>query len=538
MPATTFFNGTIRTDAWSEPVEALAVDQGRVLSAGTLDEARAASGSGARQVDLDGAVVVPGLVESHVHPIFFGLTQNWTDCRSTGEYSIADIQDALRSDLASVSDGQWLRGWGYDNTLLTEGRHPTRDDLDAVSVDVPVVISHISAHFVVANSKALDLAGIHEDRPDPANGHFIRDESGRLTGLMWEMGAVHAALDAMPQPSESDIEQAARDAADVAVRRGMTSIHDLAVGIMAGDDELRTWRSLADQGNIPLRVTGYIRADLAQEYLNDSPDLFAQPASGNYRVAGAKFWSDGSIQGLSGALKEPYSCLDTECGELLYSPEELVDILRHIDDAGGQCAVHANGDLAISTVARAFAALRETSGQKDPRHRLEHLQMASVDDISSLVESDSVASIFANHIYYWGDRHRDQFIGADRASRIDPTRDAQKGGLHFGMHSDCPITPMDALSTFHTAVTRRTSGGSTLGEDQRIDQRAALHALTSDSAYLTHDEDHLGTLRAGMDADLTVLDRDIVGSAAEDTGDVSALATVVGGEFVYNDGGF
>ncbi|WP_129359580.1 amidohydrolase [Rothia uropygioeca] len=538
MSATIFANGTIRLDAWGDPVEALAVKQGKVIGAGPLEEVEATAGAAPRRVNLDGATAVPGLIESHVHPVFFGLTRNWTDCRSPLNGSIADIQGALRRDLATVPTGKWLRGWGYDDTMLLENRHPHRDDLDAVSREVPLVVSHISGHFVVANSLALELAGIHEDRADPANGHFVRDESGRLTGLLWEMGAVHAVLDAMPQASASDVEEAALYAAHVGVQRGMTSIHDLGVGIMAGDLEIQAWRKLAADSKIPLRVTGYVRADLAQGYVESAPDLFTRPASGKYRVAGAKFWSDGSIQGLSGALKEPYSCQDSECGELLYSPEELVELLGHVDAAGGQCAVHANGDRAISTVAGAFAALHGSSNQSDPRHRVEHLQMASDEDISSLVESGSVASIFANHVYYWGDRHRDRFIGAERAARIDPTRDARNGGLHFGMHSDCPITPMDALATFRTAVTRQTSGGSVLGEAQRIDQRAALHALTADSAYLTHDEGHLGTLTTGMDADLSILDQDIVGLGIEQTQDVSAVATVVGGDFVYNHGGF
>lgn len=538
MSALLITNGTIRLDAWSDPVQALAVRDGRILCTGTLEQVEASAGAASQRVDLDGATVVPGLIESHVHPVFFGLTRNWSDCRSPLNGSITEIQQALRKDLSAMREGAWLRGWGYDDTLLAEGRHPNRDDLDAVSRDVPVIVSHISGHFVAANSRALELAGIHKDKPDPSDGRFVRDDDGNLTGLMWEMGAVHALLGAMPQTSAADVRNAALYAMEVAAERGITSIHDLGVGIMAGDLELQAWRKLAAEGTLPVRVTGYVRSDLAFQYLDESPNIFAQPAVGNYRVAGAKFWSDGSIQGLSGALKEPYSCLDTECGELLYSPEELLALLHRVDDAGGQCAVHANGDHAISTVADAFTALRRLSRQPDPRHRVEHLQMASSKDISSLVESGSAASIFANHVYYWGDRHRDRFLGAERAARIDPTRDAYDGGLHFGMHSDCPITPMDALATFRTAVTRLTSGGSVLGEAQKLDPRAALHALTADSAFLTHDETHLGTLATGMDADLTVLDHDVVGLPIEQTSDVSAVATVVGGQFVLNRGGF
>ncbi len=538
MPTAIFSNGIIRTDAWGAPVEALAIRDGLVLSAGTLEQVEAAAGDGARRIDLDGATVVPGLVESHVHPVFFGLTRTWTDCRSPLNASVADVQSALGRDLQNIKDGKWLRGWGYDDTLLAEGRHPNRDELDAVSVDVPIVISHISGHFAVANTRALELSGVHDDTPDPSEGRFIRNPDGRLTGLMWEMGAVHTVLDAMPRATAHDVRAAASYAMEVAASRGMTSIHDLGVGIMVGNTELEVWQQLAGEGDLPVRVTGYLRGDLVAGNLAASPDLFNRPEEGHYRLAGAKFWSDGSIQGLSGALKQPYSCLDTECGELLYSPADLEKLLAGIDAAGGQCAVHANGDLAISTVASVLASLRNISKNADPRHRVEHLQMASTADIASLVESGSVASIFANHVYYWGDRHRDRFLGPERASRIDPTRDAHDGGLHFGMHSDCPITPMDALATFRTAVTRMTSGGTVLGEAQKLDQRQALHSLTADSAYLSHDENRRGMLSPGMDADLTVLDHDIVGLPIEKSDGTAAVATMVAGNLSFNSAGF
>lgn len=538
MSAIVISNGVIRLDAWSDPVEALVVDGGVVTYAGTLDGANSSVGRATRRVDLGGATVVPGLVESHVHLVFAGLTDSWTDCRSPLNNSVSDLQAALRKDLNDVADGRWLRGWGYDDTLLAEGRHPTRDDLDAVSTDVPIVMSHISGHFAVANSKALEIAYIHDDSPDPDEGRYVHDSDGRLTGLMWEMGAVHKVLGAVPGVTDQEVRDAATRSLQLAASRGMTAVHDLGIGTAAGALELDAWQRLAENRSIPIRVAGYLRSDLLGTRLHDDPLFFKRPEDGNFRLAGAKFWSDGSIQGLSGALKFPYSCTDSDCGELLFSPEDLYQQLADVDAAGGQCAVHANGDLAISTVAQAYAAIHQKTGRSDARHRVEHLQMASKEDIDSLVSSRSVASIFANHVYYWGDRHRDRFLGADRAARIDPTRDAESAGLHFGMHSDCPITPMDILATFRTAVTRQTSSGSVLGKDQRIGRRAALHALTADSAYLVRDEGRRGTLVPGMDADLTVLDADVVGLPIDATQKARAVATMVAGEFVVDTVGF
>lgn len=526
-------NGVIRADAFSDPVDALAIRDGRVLAAGTVADIQSIAGGAALTHNLDGATVIPGLVESHVHPMFFGLTQGWVDCRSPKNRSIADIQQTLRERARVEPSAEWVRGWGYDDTLLVDGRHPTRDDLDTVSTSVPVVISHISGHFLVANTVALDIAGINESSLDPAEGKFVRDADGRLTGLMWEIGAVNRVLAALPKPDAEQLEKAALYALTTAAARGMTSIHDLGIGLMAGELELETWERLADAGRLPVRVTGYLRGDLATTVLGNRPDLFRAEPQGNFRLAGAKYWADGSIQGLSAALGQPYSCAEDSCGELLLSESELTGIVQQIDSAGGQCAIHANGDRAVRAVVDALAKVRAEGGRSDARHRIEHLQMAAPDDIDDLISAGGVASIFANHIYYWGDRHREIFIGDERASRLNPLAEATAKGLHFGLHSDCPITPMDSLRTLWTAVVRQTSSGQTLGADQRISAAQALHALTADSAWLTGDEEMSGTLRPGMNADLAVLDKDVLAIKPEEIENVAVLGTMVGGKWVY-----
>lgn len=524
-------HGTIRIDAASEPVEALAIADGRILAAGELGDVEGALGTPARRVDLNGLTVVPGLVESHVHPIFFGLTRHWVDCRSPENASVEDIVRRLEQRAAGVTAGAWLRGWGYDDTLLRERRHLTRDDLDRVSTEVPIAVSHISGHFLAANTKALELAGISEHSPDPAEGRFVRDDNGSLTGLMWEMGAVNAVLDAVPDPSSEDLEGAAEYAMGYAVSRGMTAIHDLGVGLMAGLSELDTWEKLARARRVPLRVSGYIRGDLLEQYLERNGGFDAP--IGHFELRGTKYWSDGSIQGLSAALLQPYSCAEEASGDLLFDRAALADLILRVDRAGGQCAVHANGDRAIQTVIEALQDTLDAGGRRDARHRVEHLQMASAIQFKELAAINAAGSIFANHVYYWGDRHRDVFIGTERAARIDPSADAVSAGLHFGLHSDCPITPMDPLRTLWTAVTRRTSGGEILGPDQRLTPAQALHALTADSAWLVHAESRRGTLHPGMDADLAVLDTDLLSCPPDNLEDVGVEATMVGGDWVY-----
>ncbi|GGG69148.1 amidohydrolase [Kocuria dechangensis] len=526
--------GTIRTTAGSAPVEALGIADGRIVAAGSLKEVTAALPE-AEVIDTAGGTIVPGLVESHVHPIFFGLTQHWVDCRSPLNSSVSDIVARLRERLESSNDPTgWIRGWGYDDTLLAENRHPTRDELDKASPEAPIVISHISGHFLVANTKALELAGVSPDTPDPSEGRFIKDPKGRPTGLMWEIGAVNRVLDCIPRPTATELADAAKFAAETAMRRGMTTIHDLGIGLMAGYAELKTWEHLASQGELPLRVEGYLRGDLIEEFIAEHPQGFPYTV-GNFTLRGAKYWSDGSIQGLSAALSQPYSCAEESCGELLFTHDQLVELITRVDQLGGQCAVHANGDLAISTVIGALQTVRDSGGRPDARHRVEHLQMASAQDIDDLVRAGGVASVFANHVYYWGDRHRDVFLGPERANRMEPLAEAARAGLHFGLHSDCPITPMDPLRTLWTATSRRTSTGEILGETQKLTPAQALHSLTADSAWLVHEEHRRGTLEPGMAADFAILDRDILTASEDELAHIDVLATVVAGQWVFSE---
>lgn len=516
-------DGLLRVGAFDPPVEAIAVGGGQVLAAGPLEAARAAAPA-ARLVRLDGAAVVPGLVESHVHAVYYGLTQRWADCRSPRNAGIGDIQARLRDAMGGLRPGQWLRGWGYDDTLLAEARHLDAADLDAVSSETPIVVTHISGHFLAANSAALRLSGVDDTTPDPREGHIARDRRGRATGLMCELGAVTLVLNAVPPASDADLRSAALAATEAAARRGMTTIHDLSVGL----PDLGVWQGLDDAGSLPIRVKGYLRGDRV-DALGDG---FRFPSAGDrFALLGAKLWADGSIQGLSAALLAPYSCAD-HTGELQLDVPELVDLISGVEERGGQCAVHANGDRAIAAVVEALASVRRGHPRGDVRHRVEHMQLAHRDHLRDLAALDHGASFFANHVRYWGDRHRDVFLGRERAERIDPGADAVAHGLHFGLHSDCPVTPMDALATMGTAVTRRTSGGEVLGPAQALTPAQALHALTADSAWLAGAEHRTGRLLPGMDADLVVLDRDPLTCDPETIADAEVLRTMVGGRWV------
>jgi predicted amidohydrolase YtcJ len=515
----------VTMDPQRPDADAVLVRDGLVAAVGTEREVVTAATADAERLDLGGATVVPGLIESHVHPAYTGLTDLWADCRSPGVGSIADLQAAL-ADLP-VDDGAWTRGWGYDDTLLAEGRHPTRDDLDAVSVTEPVIVSHISGHFLVANTAALALADVHESTVAVDDPRFPRDPAGRLTGMAWEIDAVSKVLAAVPPLRDVDLEDALIRALSLARERGITTVHDLGVGLIGGSEELAAYRRLDAEGRLPIRVVGFLRGDLPLD--GDTVFEAAGQAEGRFRLAGAKFWADGSIQGLSAALRAPYLCDPGHHGDLLQPQETLDAMVAPVAAAGGQLAVHANGDAAVGAALTAIR--RAPQDTKDPRHRIEHCQVTSAADLDALKEAGVGASFFVNHVYFWGDRHRDRFLGDERSGFLDPLATAADAGLRFGLHSDCPITPMDPLATIRTAVNRLTSGGSVLGVDQRIDVRRAVRAMTIDSAYLVHEEEYIGAIAPGMCADLVVLDGPLSAVADVDAPMPKPIRVMVGGSW-------
>jgi len=526
----------VTMDPAKPDAEALAVAGGRVLAAGSTGPVLEAAGTDAQRFDLGGATVVPGLIESHVHPTFFGLSRSWVDCRPPQRASIADIVSELAARVRGDA-GEWVQGFGYDDTLLAEQRHPGRADLDRASARVPIVITHISGHFAVANSAALAEAGVHRDTPDPEDGRFVRDGSGEPTGLLWEIGAVRHVMSHMPPPSPADLRDATLEALRYAASRGITTVHDMAVGTHGGAHVLGIYRELADEHRLPVRVRGFLSGELLAGHRPDSASAAAGPngrATGRFRLTGVKYWADGSIQGLSAALTEPYLCAGGSTGELNYSQDRFRAMIGQAHRAGFQVAIHANGDRAVDAAIDALSHAMTRyprCGAEGPRHRLEHVQVVRPGQLERMRDLGISASFFINHVYYWGDRHRERFLGASRAAAIDPLASARRAGLRFGLHSDCPITPMDPLFTWWAAVNRVTSGGTVLGPDERLGVWDALAALTRDAAYLAGDEGQLGMLRAGHLADLVVLGGDPGQDGGSRIRSLPVQRVMVGGRF-------
>ena len=531
-------NGSVRTmDTLGRCAEAIAIRDGRVVATGSERAMVELSGRQTTFEDLHGGTAIPGFIETHNHPTFFGLTLSApVDAGSPPNDTIADIVERVGEAVRGFEPGAWVRGYRYDDTQLTDDRHPTRDDLDPASPDHPVCLMHISGHFCVLNSAGLLAVGIDSRTRDPEGGLIVRDESGRPTGVLAETAAF-AAYAAMPSDSADDLANALERAGDAYLAAGVTTVHDLGIGLIAGPAELQAYRLALGSNRFRTRVQGFLAPDLLPGLADGDPGPLDAGIAGlgddRFRIAGAKLWADGSIQGLTGCVSEGYACAPSQHGMLIYPPEELARRVAALHDAGMQIAVHGNGDGAIEAILGAYRSLGEPDALRTRRHRIEHCQMVGDRQLEQMAESGLLASFFIKHVYYWGDRHRTRFLGERRAARLNPLRSALRHGVRFGLHSDTPVVPVPPLEGVRSAVRRRTRSGDVLGPDERIGVTDAFRAYTSEAANLAFEEHSKGVLEPGRLADVAVLSSDPWAGAEDVSDDVHVTATLIGGEVVW-----
>ena len=528
-----FVNGRIITMNPNQPeASSFAVSGGRFCLVGTDEEARACSGTGVSVVDLEGKTVIPGLIETHNHLSYGALALAMVDASSASNNSIEDIKIKLKDGAAKAGPGDWINGWGYDDTLIAEARHLTRHDLDEVASEYPVFVLHTTGHLGYANSLTLKMAGIGADTPDPPGGTIHRDDQGVPTGLLMEPAAMNLISHLRPVPDESIFRMLIPMAVDLYNREGVTSIHDGAVGIVGeGSQAMRAYVGLAAENRLNLRVYLTMMESYYRPLLDQG--LFRGFGGDYLKMGCVKNFQDGSIQALTASLSEDYLGHPGFRGQFIMPQEELDAFVERYHVMGLQMAIHANGDGAIESVIQAFEKAQLKHHRDDHRHMIIHCQMASEDHIARMKAAGIIPSFFPNHVYYWGDRHLNLFLGKERADRIDPLGSAIRAGLRFTLHADTPVTPISPIFSIHNAVNRVTKGGLKLGADQCITAYQALEAFTTNAAYCSFEEGDKGSIEPGKLADFVVLSDDILGIAPEDIEKVRVLKTFVGGRLVF-----
>jgi predicted amidohydrolase YtcJ len=529
---TAFIRGNIITMDVEKPrAEAVLVIGDRISGVGSDSEIEAFIDRGTEVIDLGGRTLVPGFVDCHAHPMFYGESLMAVDCRTPPVSSIQDMVSAIRRRAEEEPEGEWVIGMGYDDFKLAERRHPNRWDLDEAAPDNPVVIMRMCGHVSVVNSLALQMAGITKDSADPEGGHIDRDqETGEPTGVL-RGGAMAPIYKLIPPSDMEKLRRAFSLAAEQFLARGVTSVSDAGV-----DSPLvvRAYQAAMREDGVPLRVNLMMSVSM----LDELSRLGVQTGFGDdrLRIGAIKIVADGSSSGRTAAVSEPYVDAPGNTGIMYLNREELDNGVLAAHRAGFQVGVHAIGDRAISAVLDSYeAALRELP-KADHRLRIEHCGICTPSILSRIKRLGVVPVPQPIFLYGEGESYR-AGLGEDRVKWAYPLKSFIDGGIVTPMSSDCPATSgaelISPLLGIYVAVTRKTDAGRDLGPGQRIGVEDALRCYTLNSAYATFEEGAKGSIEPGKLADFVVLSDDPLMVKAEKIKDMSVEMTIVGGRVAY-----
>ncbi|WP_408589521.1 amidohydrolase [Novosphingobium sp.] len=517
--------------------EALAVRGGRIVAVGSDAQITALRGKATQVIDLAGRTLLPGFIDAHGHITGVAQSLGLADLSPPPVGAVGDIaglQAALRVQAKAVADG-WIFGRGYDDAELAEHRHPTRQELDAVSADRPVAIIHASGHLAVLNTKALELTGQLHGAKDPAGGVIRREADGVTANGVVEEAALWQVMAGAPRPTPAQALAQLRTAQDIYASNGLTTAQD-------GATSPEGWALLqgaAQAGALVLDVDALPLLNAKWPALDQLP--FNQPYDHRLRVAGVKLLLDGSPQGRTAWLSHPYF-VPPPGREHDYAgyPQFTDDALRgKLAEASGhkwQVYAHVNGDAAIQQYIDAIGWVAQHGPAPLVRSIAIHAQTARTDQLAAMKALDIEPSFFASHTFFWGDWHRDKVLGPQRADHISPQREAFDAGLHPTIHSDAPVTPPNVIRLIWSATTRRTRSGDILGPAERVSAYEALQEVTSNAAYEIHEEASKGTLEVGKLADLVILNGDPLTLPIEQLMTLQVSATLKEGKVIFADG--
>ncbi|WP_298444711.1 amidohydrolase [uncultured Ferrimonas sp.] len=509
-------NGYTLTDAGLSQFAALHVQDGKVVATG--NRGAFAKLAADRRIDGDGKTMLPGLTDAHGHLLGLGYLN--TDLNLSGSSSKADALQQINVYAGANKDAPWLRGRGWNQELWPSGAFPAAADLDAIVADKPVWLRRVDGHAGWANSKALALAGINANTPDPAGGQIMRDDQGRATGILID-NAMSLVEQHLPKRSADERQQAAQAALKQLASLGLTGIHDAGVGAST----LQLYKQLEANGQLPLRLYAML-ADV------ETLEQVTQPHYGERLTArSVKLYADGALGSRGAALIEEYSDRKGHLGLLIHPVVELNRRVEAVIDAGFQANVHAIGDRGNREVLKALAS----HGEAGQRHRIEHLQVVEPSDFDAIKQAGIIASIQPTHATSDMNMAEDR-LGHERIHGAYAWRTILDKGIPLAAGSDFPIESPNPFWGLYSAVARQDHHGNPAGgwyPNQAMSREEALHGFTLGAAYASFQEDTLGSLEPGKQADFILIDRDYFTVATSAIWQTQVLATYVAGELVH-----
>jgi predicted amidohydrolase YtcJ len=534
---TVFTGGTVLTvDSKFSQAEAIAIRGNKILSVGTVAQVRAAAGENAKIVDLKGKTVLPGFIDPHTHVVAGSVVDSIMEYVGMARFGTVDeVLKHLEKLAKDKAPGEWVVVRNFDPSIQVGPDALTFKELDAVSTQHPIFVFNASGHLAYANSKAFDVAGIPEDVKNPPGAEFVRDKDGKLTGIMKNNVAFLQILSKYPALTKANPTEALIALVGKWSQYGLTTVSELSLGgLSQSPADLAIMLDAARSGRLAARIRAYPFYTIGEKEWDDAD---VKPGSGDAlaRIAGYKLVADGSNQGYTGLQREPY--LNSNDRGLAYmSAEELRTRAIERAKKGWHLAIHGNGDAAIDNILDACEAMRDAGVDMNKvRTRIEHCSILHDDQIKRMKELGVSASFLIGHVHYWGVALRDEVFGEKKAQLLDRCKSLEKAGVGFTLHSDFMVTDPVPLHMIEMAVTRKTwkEPDYVLAPDETIKVESAIRALTSEAAWQLFSDHEIGSLEAGMLADLVILEKDPRKVNPDEIKDIKVLETWMDGQQVY-----
>ena len=519
---TIFVGGDVWTlDSALPRASAVAVADGRILVVGTDAEVRETAASSTVVVELDGRTVIPGLIDSHAH--LYGLGSSLEAIRLRGESSAEAVAQKVADAASKVDVDDWITGRGWDQNLWKRAEFPTREVLDKVVGNRPVALRRVDGHALWASSAALAKAGVDKNTKSPSGGTIVRDARGEPTGIFID-NAMSLIESKIPRPSTEAIRRRIQRAAAVAVAAGLTGVHEMGVG----PEVVEVYRELAETGELPLRVYAFLSGSASA--FATQPDTTTGAA--RFTVRAFKLFADGALGSRGARMAEPYSDQVDSHGLWVTLPEQLRAEILEGTRRGWQIGVHAIGDDANHETLNAFAAaLAETPARK-PRHRVEHAQIVSAEDISRFGKLGVIASMQPTHATSdmpWAEAR----VGPKRMAGAYAWRTLSSANARIVFGSDFPVERVSPLLGIWAATTRTDDFGNPVGgwrPSEVLTIEEAVAAFSREGAHASFSENERGQLKVGYLADITIFDAPLTQQSLKE---IRVQATIVGGKTVF-----
>ena len=516
--------------------EAVAISGDRIVKLGTDAEIKAMGSMSTLKIDLKGKSVFPGFNDSHLHLQIRGANRNSVDLQDAK--SIKDIIEKTRRFMirAEKKPGEWISGWGWDQSDFGDDCFPTKDDLDKVSTENPIVIIRTCHHIGVMNSMAIKIVGAANETA-VSGGTFDKDRNGNLNGVFRE-GAMSWVFERIPKPNLAQIKNDLYTGIEEALRYGITSLQtsDLHDGILF-DDMFEAFSSLKKEKRLKARIN-------EQLYLPDKEKLMDflgrgyQPSEGDslFKLGPVKLVLDGSLGARTAALADDYSDNEGNKGNLFYEQEELDELVRMVHDRNLQLSLHAIGDAAIKSGIDAIEKA-VLLNPREHRHRINHVQITTPELIGRMAKLGIIADI--QPVFVSSDWHiAESRIGAARAKTSYVWKSMLEAGITLAGGSDAPVESLNPMLGIYAAVTRKGWDGEPEDgwmPEQKLSVQEAMELFTKNPAYASFEENEKGTLSEGNLADMTILSEDPFEVELDNIKDIEVLTTILGGEIVYSE---